>query len=171
MGRQNLLVMPIRNPKSRIRAVVLAWTSSYWLVVLLALATGVFGMLSSFGFDRMLHGIIRPVYASDLFEGAVVSLFSAAALLKIQGRRKELQTRMQIVEDVNHHVRNALASVVLSAALREDPELDSLVKDACQRIDWVLNDVLPQSVDGKDLGPRSREWTSGRQLESTHPRH
>jgi hypothetical protein len=161
--------MPLDSPKTRLHATVLSWTSSYWLVVLFALMIGIFAILSSFAFDRVMHGVIRPVYASDLLEGTVVALFSAAALLKIQGRRKELQTRMQIVEDVNHHVRNALSAVVLSAALRDDPELNQLVKDACDRIDWVLSDVLPQSVDGKDTGPQGSGWTQGRQLESDHP--
>ncbi len=158
--------MPLDSRKTRMRANVRTWTSSYWLVVLLALMIGIFSVLSSFAFDRLMHGTIRPVYASDLLEGTVIALFSAAALVKIQGRRRELQARMQIVEDVNHHVRNALSAVVLSAALRDDPELNQLVKEACDRIDWVLSDVLSQSVGGKETGVQDSEWTQGRQLES-----
>jgi len=117
-----------------------------------------------------MHGVVRRVYASDVLEGAVAAIFSGAALLKLQARRRDLLVRMQIVEDVNHHVRNALTSVVLSASLREDAELDALVKDACERIDWVLNDVLPQSVEATDLKTEHPTWTSGRQLEATRLR-
>jgi signal transduction histidine kinase len=156
--------MPVDAHHHRARTVLASWTSSYWLVILLALAIGGFAVLSNFGFDWLMHRIIRPVYASDLLEGTVATIFSAAALLNIQARRRELQARMQIVEDVNHHVRNALSSVVLSAALREDPELDKLVRDACERIDWVLSDVLPQSIECKDVIFETSEWTSGRQL-------
>jgi hypothetical protein len=159
--------MPKRKPKSRNSSVILRWTSSYRMVALFAVAIGIFAVLSSIGFDRLMHGLIRPVYASDILEGAVVAVFSAAAMLKIQGRRREMQARMQIVEDVNHHVRNALSSVVLSAALREDPELNQLVRDACDRIDWVLSDVLPNSVAGTHLTEHRAGWTQGRHLEST----
>lgn len=156
--------MPIDSRNNRARNVLTSWTSSYWLVILLALGIGVLAVLSNFGFDWLLHRIIRPVYVSDLLEGTVATIFSAAALLTIQGRRRELQARMQIVEDVNHHVRNALSSVVLSTALREDPELNKLVKDACERIDWVLSDVLPQSIECKDVVFKNSDWTSGRRL-------
>ena len=152
------------------REVIYTWTSSYWFVALLALAVGFLAVAASFGFDWMTYGAIRRVYASDLLEATVAAVFSGAALLKLQARRRELLTRMQIVEDVNHHVRNALASVVLSASLREDEELNALVKDACERIDWVLNDVLPQSIGGTDPKIAHPNWTSGRQLEPDHLR-
>ena len=158
------------KPTSRVAETINTWSSSYWFVALLAVLIGVLAVVASFGFDWMLHGEIRRIYASDLLEGTVVALFSGAALLKLQSRRRELLVRMQIVEDVNHHVRNALASVVLSASLREDEELDALVKDACDRIDWVLNDVLPQSIEATDLKAQHPAWTSGRQLEPTHLR-
>jgi hypothetical protein len=55
---------------------------------------------------------------------------------------------MQIVEDVNHHVGNALTAITLSAALREDAELNTLIRDASDRIDWVLSDVLSKTAIG-----------------------
>jgi hypothetical protein len=152
----------------RIRAAIRPWTNSYSFIVLLALLIGAFAILASFGFDRMLHGIVRPLYASDLLEGAVAAGLSGAALLKLQKRRRELLVRMQIVEDVNHHVRNALTAVVLSASLREDAELNALVRNACERIDWVLNDVLPQSIEASDIESARPRWTAGRQLEPTY---
>jgi hypothetical protein len=158
------------RPTDRAQAVIYTWTNSYWFVALLALTVGILAVAASFGFDWITYGAIRRVYASDLLEAAVAAIFSGVALHKLQARRRELLTRMQIVEDVNHHVRNALASVVLSASLREDEELNALVKDACERIDWVLNDVLPQSIEGTDLKAENPNWTSGRQLESDHLR-
>ena len=160
----------VAHPTNRPGKILNTWTSSYWFVALLALMIGALAVATSFGFDWIMHGEIRRIYASDLLEGAVAALFSGAALLKLQARRRELLVRMQIVEDVNHHVRNALTSVVLSASLREDKELNALVKDACERIDWVLNDVLPQSIDATELQAQHPNWTSGRQLEATHVR-
>ncbi|HEY4380392.1 MAG TPA: hypothetical protein VGN01_08615 [Acidobacteriaceae bacterium] len=158
------------NQTNRSGTIVYTWTSSYWFVALLALMIGLLAIAASLGFDWVLHGDLRPIYGSDLLEGALAALFSGAALLKLQARRRELLVRMQIVEDVNHHVRNALACVVLSASLREDQELNALVKDACERIDWVLNDVLPQSIEANTLKAEHPTWTSGRQLEPTRLR-
>jgi len=163
-GEQDMM-----DPRTRrLRAAILPWTNSYSFIILLALLIGVFAMIASFGFDWMLHGMLRPLYASDLLEGAVAAALSGAALLKLQKRRRELLVRMQIVEDVNHHVRNALTAVVLSASLREDAELNALVRNACERIDWVLNDVLPQSIEASDIEAVRPRWTAGRQLEPTY---
>jgi hypothetical protein len=145
--------------------VPIPWTSSYWIVILLALCIGLSAVLFSLTLDRVLNGVFRHIYASDWFEATGTAILSGVALLRIQARRRELLLRMQIVEDVNHHVRNALTAIVFSASLREDPELDAQVKDACARIDWVLSDVLSRSVDGAHLEPRSHPaWRDGREL-------
>ncbi len=151
------------------RAPRLTWKSSYWFVVLLALSIGVCVIASSIGIDWLIHGGVRRVYASDWFEGAAAAALSGAALLRMQARRRELMVRMQIVEDVNHHVRNALTAIVLSASLHEDAELNAHVKDACERIDWVLSDVLSQSVGATSLNARHPTWRAGRQLNRAAP--
>ncbi len=140
------------------------WTNSYWVVVLLALCIGLSTILVSLTLDRALHHAFRQLYASDWLEGVAVAVLTGAALLRIQARRRELLVRMQIVEDVNHHVRNALTSIVFSAALRDDPELDAQVSEACARIDWVLSDVLSQSVDGRAHWRERSRWGAGRKL-------
>ena len=72
--------------------------------------------------------------------------------------------RMQIIEDVNHHVRNALTAITLSSALRQDQELDAKVRDASDRIDWVLRDVLPQTINDRGSEAANPRWHSGRRL-------
>jgi signal transduction histidine kinase len=141
------------------------WTGSYWIVILLALCIGLLAVLFSLTIDRVLNGEFRHIFASDWFEALGATILSGIALLRIQARRRELMVRMQIVEDVNHHVRNALTAIVFSASLRDDPELDAQVKDACARIDWVLSDVLSRSVNGAhtDL-PAHPAWRAGREL-------
>lgn len=140
------------------------WTSSYWIVILVALCIGMLALLCSLTLDRILNGVFRHIYASDWLEAITAAALSGAALLRIQARRRELMARMQIVEDVNHHVRNALTAIVFSASLRDDPELDEQVKDACARIDWVLSDVLSRSVQGSTPHPIPSVWNSGREL-------
>lgn len=143
----------------------LPWTNSYWVVILVAVLIGVAALLFSLTLDRLLHGIFRHIYASDWFEAISAAVFSGIVLVRMQARRRELLARMQIVEDVNHHVRNALTAIVFSASLREDPDLNARVRDACARIDWVLTDVLSRSVSGSPVEPpHSHAWNSGREL-------
>src|ERR1700761_8691173 len=102
----------------------LTWKNSYWVVVLLAVVIGIVVILSSIGLDWITHGFHRQVFASDWVEGTAAAILSGLALIRLQARRRELIVRMQIVEDVNHHVRNALTSIVLSASLHQDEALN-----------------------------------------------
>jgi hypothetical protein len=140
------------------------WPNSYLFTVSIALLIGVLTIVASLLLDRAVHHLARPVYASDVLVGTLVALLSGAALLRAQIIRQELLTRMQITEDVNHHVRNALAAITLTTSLREDPELIELVKDASERIDWVLSEILSGAVSGKVTPKAPSRWRPGRQI-------
>lgn len=142
----------------------LSWTNSYWIIALLAALIGVLTIAGSIAIDWAIHDILRRVYASDILEAVIAAAVSGAILVRMQARRRELLVRMQIVEDVNHHVRNALTAITLSSSLREDSELNAQVRDACDRIDWVLNDALSQTAGGKKSAARESGWRSGRRL-------
>ncbi|MHB1701256.1 MAG: hypothetical protein ACYCSN_14190 [Acidobacteriaceae bacterium] len=142
-----------------------SWRNSYWVVILIGILIGFLAVAASLTLDWVMQQTIRPLYASDLLEGLAAGVLSSVVLVRMQSRRRELLRRMQIVEDVNHHVRNALTAISLSASLREDSELNVLVRDACDRVDWVLSDVLSQAVDAKDVDLRHSSWSSGRQIE------
>jgi hypothetical protein len=146
------------------RILRMSWRNSYWIVILIALAIGILTVAASVALDWAVHGIVRRIYASDILECVAASLLSGIVLVRLQARRRELLVRMQIIEDVNHHVRNALTGITLSAALRDDEALDIMVRDACDRIDWVLNVVLPQTVGAKDVRGIDPRWRPGRQL-------
>jgi hypothetical protein len=45
--------------------------------------------------------------------------------------------------EVNHHIRNALTAIVYSTSVRHDQALRKTLKEATDRIDWVLNEILP----------------------------
>ncbi len=47
--------------------------------------------------------------------------------------------------DVNHHVRNALTTVLYSVHVKRDPELIQVTQEAVNRIDWTLREVLWES--------------------------
>jgi hypothetical protein len=126
--------------------------------------TGALTLAASVTLDWVMDGVVRRIYASDVLECAAAALLSGVALVRMQRRRRELLIRMQIVEDVNHHVRNALTAITLSASLHENVELDAQVRDACDRIDWVLSDVLSQTAYSSHSKVTQPRWRPGRQL-------
>jgi hypothetical protein len=153
-----------RNEEPVARSTRLSWRNSYWILIFLAVSIGLAAIVGSLGVDWAIHHVVRRVYASDILEGAVAAVVSGVVLVRMQARRRELLIRMQIVEDVNHHVRNALTAITLSSSLRADPELNAQVRDACDRIDWVLSDTLSQTVGGGGSKAAQARWRSGRRL-------
>lgn len=153
-----------QSPTKRKMRYTLGATDSYWVVILLAVLIGLLSILLSVTLDWVLYHEVRQLYPSDFMEALIAAILSGAALLRAQAKNRELLVRMQIVEDVNHHVRNALTSVVFSASLREDADLNAQVSDACQRIDWVLSDVLSQSVKARGHHGDHPRWRQGRRL-------
>ena len=134
-----------------------------WRILLIALCIGALATSAGVGMDRLLHEPHRQVFASDIVEGLVAAVVSGFALASGQRRRRELLVRMQAVEDVNHHVRNAMSAITYSAALKNDRALANVIDDANQRVDWVLREVLSKHVLAKDdasLVPNP--WPKGR---------
>ena len=79
-------------------------------------------------------------YADDLIIG------TAAGLLVFQydrRRNRYLQERLRIIEEMNHHVRNALEVISCSAYLQPNEELRTVLRDSSERIDWALREILP----------------------------
>jgi hypothetical protein len=63
-----------------------------------------------------------------------------------RSRWKYLNERLKIIELMNHHVRNALQTIVSSAyAHGHDQELDE-IRTAVKRIEWALREILPGRV-------------------------
>lgn len=141
---------PIPNSRHR-RALNLP----LWLLAALAAV-----LISGCGFlvDRLIHKADR-LLASDFYTLVIAFVFSYALLSYEARRRALLRRRMQIAADVNHHIRNALTSVVYTAAVQNDPALTAVIEDATARIDWVLNTVLPDGSDDLRWPVQSPEWT------------
>jgi hypothetical protein len=72
-----------------------------------------------------------------------------AWLLQRHQERELLRQRQSaiVIEQMNHHIRNALQVIVARASLdqRDTPEL-AQIHDAVARIDWALREILPQST-------------------------
>jgi hypothetical protein len=129
-------------------------------IVLSALVVGLLIGLCGVGLDRVVHHASR-IYASDLYTCVIASIFSYLLMIYEKRRRMILARRMAIAAEVNHHIRNALTTIIYSTSVRRDPSLQATLKDATDRIDWVLTTVLPDG-DGRLKWPvQAPQWRPG----------
>jgi hypothetical protein len=93
-----------------------------------------------------LHGIQK---AQTFLDDAIIGVaggFIVWALLFLQGRRQEWESareRMRLTAEVNLHVRNALAIMSNAVLVQDQADRLRLMDEAIQRIDHVLNDLVP----------------------------
>ena len=74
--------------------------------------------------------------AAALLLGLVVFLYE-------RRRERELVRKLQIIELMNHHVRNALQPIIYSPYLKEQAEQVKTIQEGTRRIEWALREVLP----------------------------
>lgn len=129
-------------------------------IICSALILGVLIGVCGVGLDRVVHHASH-LYASDLYTCVVASVFSYLLMIYEKRRRMILARRMEIAAEVNHHIRNALTAIVYSTSVKRDPQLQSVLKDATDRIDWVLNTVLPDGEERLKWPVQARQWRPG----------
>ncbi len=132
-------------------------------IVLLAMLCGLVIGFCGYAVDHFVHGI-NELYTSDLYTCIVASLLCYTLMVYDKRRRVILARRMEIVAEVNHHIRNALTAVVFSAAVQKDPMLQAVIEDATARIDWVLTTILPDGADDLKWPVQAAAWSPKRWL-------
>lgn len=113
-------------------------------VAVLAGALAGLGMLAiQFSLDRTLLHPQRTLLYSDIFTGVMTAIVTGLGLRHYQTHMRADRARMRMVAEMNHHVRNALTAISLSVYAKNDPQLEQTTREAIQRIDWALREVLP----------------------------
>lgn len=127
-------------------------------------------LMSGCGFliDVHFHKAQR-LLASDLYTFTLTFLFSFVLLRYEARRRAMLFRRMEIVAEVNHHIRNALTGIVYTAAVRSDPVLQAVIEDATARVDWVLTTVLPDGSSDLQWPVQVPSWKPSPWVDPARP--
>lgn len=98
-----------------------------------------------------------------LLDDALLGIFAALAvffLLSHRDAERELSRQKEcasVIAELNHHIRNALQVIVSRTELSfNNPELQE-IRNAVNRIDWALREILPRSIgnSGESSGPDS----------------
>lgn len=90
----------------------------------------------------------------DVLLGLLVAVFVLSLELHHQRELRRQAEKIAIMQEMNHHVRNALQVIVYAAATTTDQELAKQTRTAIDRIEWALREVLPGEA-AKDAEDRA----------------
>jgi hypothetical protein len=127
------------------------WKRGEFRLTAIALLAGfaVFALLVITDQLSLYYGLQESQRMLDDFFGGLVAAFLVFRYERFQSR--QLAQRLRTIAAMNHHVRNALQVVMYSAYVPADQEQLSRIRDAVQRIEWALQEVLPgQALDLDD---------------------
>jgi len=81
--------------------------------------------------------------SAALLLGLVVFLYE-------RRRERELIRKLQVIELMNHHVRNALQPVMYLPHFQDQQLQLNTIRDSVQRIDWALREILPGTTEEEE---------------------
>ncbi|MGA7908933.1 MAG: hypothetical protein WCA16_16100 [Candidatus Sulfotelmatobacter sp.] len=122
-----------------------------------ALGVGVVSFLAT----ELMHYLLVPdlglSHERFLAEGLsafIVSCLTAMLVHNSRERHRLTMARMQVIAEMNHHIRNALTPISLSTQVIENQQLIHLISEGVDRIDWALREILPRE---SPLGKEQRD--------------
>ncbi len=145
-----------RANASREKPSVRTQPSSWQFVMVAAVAVGAVSLFAT----ELMHYILVPDigpsrerFLAEGFSALVVALLAAKVIQMTRQRHQLLLARMQVIGEMNHHIRNALSPLSLSLDDTENQHLKGVIEDAVDRIDWALREILPRETP---LGEQQR---------------
>ena len=129
----------------------------------------------SFAATEFMHYLLVPDLGRRwerlLAEGVsavVVALLTAKLVHAANQRREAALLRMQVISEMNHHIRNALAAISLSTDSMENQQSMRVIADSVDRIEWALREILLRRTPlPEDRAPDARYFQPARPL--NHP--
>jgi len=147
----HLATQKISAPRDPGRLIAALWSK------LIPLAVG----LAAFIVSEVMHYLLVPdlgrLWERLLAEGlsaVVVALLTAGLIHQANQRHEAALLRMQVIAEMNHHIRNALAAISLSTDTIQNQQSIRVISQSVDRITWALREVLPRS---QPLGEGDRE--------------
>jgi hypothetical protein len=118
-----------------------------WKFVVLICCIFLLVTVSGYSFDRMLNrdGVSHKVIngTSNALTGLVVAGLFLELTRSVQNRRRLVRARLEVIADMNHHIRNALQVLTYGAARHGNEKETEMMRESIQRIEWALREVLP----------------------------
>jgi signal transduction histidine kinase len=117
------------------------------MLVIVALG---FGVIVFFVIEFM-HYLLVPDLGRHaermVAEGMSALIVGCLAAMLFRGAREHRQAtraRLQVIADMNHHIRNALSPISLSASVVQNQQAIRAISEGVERIEWALREILPR---------------------------
>lgn len=114
-------------------------------VQLVSVAVG----LASFLATEFMHFLLVPDIGrrwerllAEGVSGVVVAALTAKLTHVANQRREATLVRMQVISEMNHYIRNALAAISLSTDGMQNQECIRVISESVERIEWALREIL-----------------------------
>ena len=118
-----------------------------WKLAILTFCIFVLVTVSGYSFDRILNrdGVNRKVImgSANALTGLVVAGLFLELTRSVQNRRRLVQARLEVIADMNHHIRNALQVLSYGTATHGNKLETEMMRESIGRIEWALREVLP----------------------------
>lgn len=126
-----------------------AGRSTHWnsnpRVKLVSPGVGLVAFLATESMHYLLVPDIGRHWERLLAEGVsavVVTLLTARLMHAANERREAALLRMQVISEMNHHIRNALAAVSLSTDSIQNQQCIRVISESVDHIEWALRKIL-----------------------------
>jgi len=121
--------------------------SSLTRVLATAIGVGAVSFLATELMHRWLVpdlGRNRERWVAEAFSALIVTCLVAKLAQMARQQYHATIARMQVIGEMNHHIRNAIAPIALAADTIENQHLIRIVSEGVDRIDWALREILPR---------------------------
>jgi hypothetical protein len=95
-------------------------------------------------------GWVPSMWIVDLAVASVCGILFANTIHGAQTRHRHILQRLNMIAEMNHHIRNALDQIHLSAHTSHDQQFMNNLHQATARIEWALREVLPQGDEDEE---------------------
>lgn len=89
-------------------------------------------------------GPYRERIMAEAGSALILGLLAGRLLHHAYKARQDALARLQVIAELNHHIRNALEVICLSAYITRDEEAIRRIMEGVNRIDWALREILPR---------------------------
>ncbi len=125
--------------------------SSIWqnprAALLLACAAAIIIFLVSVSADLVLLRDHEParvtIELSDAIAAFVIGILCYKIFRMEQQRSEYVRQKVEVISDMNHHIRNALQVISLSTHVENSNEV-AAIRQSVDRIQWALRELLPK---------------------------
>jgi signal transduction histidine kinase len=106
----------------------------------------------SFLVTQALHWLLFPVdnldqlmrrMLGDALAAVLIGCLAYRVFRDLAERRRALYERLQLIGELNHHIRNALQVIQLSAMTTQNEQAIHQIDESVQRVSSVLHDLVP----------------------------